>query len=120
MPLWPYFLYLNGDFISSPVRRSVRTEPPGSGWPSYFSSAGLGSKQSMSGAPAIHEEKNDAFHSCGMIEHRLAACSIRVQRFPGRELTDSPNMPAKAIMPKPLPTRRKASRRVIGLSDLCV
>src|SRR5215467_9865623 len=29
------------------------------------------------------------------------------------------NIPAKAIIPKPLPTRRKASRRVNGLPHLC-
>jgi hypothetical protein len=28
-------------------------------------------------------------------------------------------MPANAIMPKPLPTRRNASRRVVGFPGLC-
>ena len=34
--------------------------------------------------------------------------------------SDWPTMPANAIIPKPLPTRRSASRRVIGLLDLCI
>src|SRR5579872_2021939 len=34
--------------------------------------------------------------------------------------SDLPTMPAKAIMPKPLPMRQRASRRVSGLEDLCL
>src|SRR5580658_7462036 len=34
-------------------------------------------------------------------------------------LRDRPSIPANAIMPKPLPTRRRASRRVVGFPGLC-
>ena len=33
MPLLPYFLNLNGDFIRLPVLRSCCRSPPGMGWP---------------------------------------------------------------------------------------
>src|ERR1041385_8392784 len=51
IPHSPYFLNWKGDFISSPVRRSVLMVPPGSGWPSYLASAGLGSKLSIEEQP---------------------------------------------------------------------
>ncbi len=57
MPLCPYFLKLNGDRSSVPVFRSVATNPPGSGWPWYFSSIGFGSKQSTCDAPPFMKRK---------------------------------------------------------------
>ena len=57
MPLWPYFLNVNGDFISEPVLRSVATVPPGSGCPWYFSSIGFGSKLSTCDSPPFMNRK---------------------------------------------------------------
>ena len=51
MPLWPYLRNLNGEGIAPPVGRSVARLPPGSGWPAYFSSAGLGSNVSTCDGP---------------------------------------------------------------------
>ncbi len=56
-PLWPYFLNVNGDFISEPVLRSVATVPPGSGWPWYLSSIGFGSKLSTCDRPPFMNRK---------------------------------------------------------------
>ena len=57
MPPLPYFLNVNGDFISAPVLRSVSTVPPGSGWPWYLSSIGFGSKLSTCERPPFMKRK---------------------------------------------------------------
>ncbi len=57
IPLCPYFLNVNGDFISAPVLRSVATSPPGSGWPWYLSSIGFGSKLSTCESPPFMNRK---------------------------------------------------------------
>src|ERR1700722_19216921 len=46
MPLWPYFLNLNGEGKAAPVLRSVGRFSIGNNLPAYFSSDGLGSKVS--------------------------------------------------------------------------
>ena len=46
IPLWPYFLNLNGEGNAAPVRRSVARFFVGSGFPAYLSSSGFGSKVS--------------------------------------------------------------------------
>jgi hypothetical protein len=56
---------LKGDFISSPVRRSVLMSPPGRGWPSYFSKAGLGSKLSIVEQPPFMNRKITRLTRCG-------------------------------------------------------
>ena len=57
MPLLPYFLNVNGERINVPVLRSVAMVPPGSGWPWYLSSAGLGSKLSTCDSPPFMNRK---------------------------------------------------------------
>ena len=68
MPLWPYFLNVNGDVISAPVLRSVATVPPGSGWPSYLSSIGFGVEGVDLRQAAVHEQEDDALGPRRMIE----------------------------------------------------
>ena len=58
MPLWPYFLNLNGEGNAAPVLRSV-VSVSGSGWPAYFCRAGLGSNVSTCDGPAVQKEMND-------------------------------------------------------------
>src|SRR5579863_5059676 len=51
MPLCPYFLNLKGDFIKLPTRKKLTGVEPGVGWPSYLSTIGLGSNESMCDTP---------------------------------------------------------------------
>ncbi len=53
IPLWPYFLNLNGDGKAAPVLRSVRRFSRGSGWPAYLARSGLGSKVSRCDGPPL-------------------------------------------------------------------
>ena len=83
-----------------------------------FFQLGLGIEAIQSGASSIHEQEDDALHFGRVVENRLTARSI--ERYDSLGLTDGLlSMPAKASIPKPLPTRRKASRRVIGFCELC-
>ena len=65
MPHWPYFLNVNGDFMSTPVLRSVAMLPPGSGCPWYLSSIGLGSKLSTCDSPPFMNRKMTCFAFAG-------------------------------------------------------
>src|SRR6266446_8556495 len=56
MPLWPYFLNLNGDGNAAPVLRSVLIYSPGKGLPAYFSSDGFGSKLSTCEGPPLRKK----------------------------------------------------------------
>ena len=76
MPHWPYFLNAKGDFISSPVRRSVLISPPGSGWPSYFASGGLGIEGIDGGEAAVHEEEDDPLDLLRVVELGDAQAAI--------------------------------------------
>ena len=51
MPLSPYFLNRNGEPRAAPVFRSVRRVGPGSVFPWYFFSIGLGSNVSRCDGP---------------------------------------------------------------------
>ena len=55
MPLWPYFLNLNGEGNAPPVLRSVAYDC-GSGLPAYFSSIGLGSNVSTCDGPPLRKK----------------------------------------------------------------
>src|SRR5262252_6700602 len=57
----PYRLHLNGDFIRLPVLRSVSTDPPGVGCPSYLSSIGFGSNVSTCERPPFMNRKMTRF-----------------------------------------------------------
>src|SRR5688500_5176724 len=59
MPLWPCLANLNGDCIRLPLvlRFVFVANDSGSGWPLYFSSAGLGSKVSMCDGPPFMNKK---------------------------------------------------------------
>src|ERR1700733_3011713 len=57
MPLWPYFLNLNGDFIKLPTRKKLTGVEPGVGSPSYLSTIGLGSNESMCDTPPFIKRK---------------------------------------------------------------
>src|SRR5262245_39893814 len=107
MPLWPYFLNANGDFISAPVFRSVAMLPPGSGWPWYFSSIGFGSKLSTCESPPFMKRKMTCFARAGWC--RPVVCAASSSEFARL---------ANAIMPKPLAIRHRASRRVTGCPSL--
>ena len=117
-PLLPYFVNVNGDCISVPVLRSVATGPPGSGWPWYFASIGFGSKLSTCDRPPFMNRKMTCFAFAGWCRPLkvFAAAFCGAAAAASR---DWPSMPAKAIMPKPLPMRQRASRRVNGGSDRC-
>src|SRR5258705_10358293 len=56
MPLWPYFLNLNGDGNAAPVLRSVLMYSPGKGLPAYLSRDGLGSKLSTWEGPPLRKK----------------------------------------------------------------
>ena len=72
MPHLPYFLNVNGDRISAPVLRSVAMLPPGSGWPWYLSSIGLGSKLSTCESPPFMNRKMTCFALAGWCRPPLA------------------------------------------------
>src|SRR6266853_4024052 len=65
IPLWPYFLNLNGDASRLPVFRSVFKFPEGIGLPSYFVSIGLGSKVSTCDGPPFRNKKITCFARAG-------------------------------------------------------
>src|SRR6476620_10301926 len=70
MPLWPYFLNLNGDGNAPPVLRSVRNDC-GNGLPAYFSKAGLGSNVSTCDGPPLRKKCTTRFArpgKCGAFE----------------------------------------------------
>ena len=71
-----------------PLRRSVEIFGPGIGWPSYFVSAGLGSKVSTCDMPPFRNRKMTCFAlgaKCGW--RKASACSV----------------PCRAARPKPPP-----------------
>ena len=57
MPLWPYFLKVNGDRSRLPVLRSVCRLAVGIGLPWYLLSIGLGSKVSTCDGPPLRNRK---------------------------------------------------------------
>ena len=117
-PLLPYLLNVNGDFISAPVLRSVATLPPGSGCPWYFSSIGLGSKLSTCDSPPFMNRKMTGFARAGWCSPPEPRRPVDFRRRRGSQRLARPR-PAKASMPKPLPMRQSASRRVTGGACLC-
>src|SRR5688572_6009862 len=112
-PLLPYRVNSNGDFIRVPVLRSVATVPPGSGWPWYLASIGLGSKLSTCDSPPFMNRKMTCLARAGWCSPPDAATAFG---FCASSAADSERetRPANAIMPKPLPIRQRASRRVTG------
>src|SRR6266404_998904 len=113
MPLCPYFLNCQGDASSgvSPLVNWLGTLPKlsGSCWPSYFLSAGLGSKVSMwLGAPTMNRKITDlafAGKCCGLGASgfsRAAAKPSRSSRY------------CRASAPNPCAARVSTSRRVMA------
>ena len=88
MPLWPYFLNANGDRISAPVLRSVAMVPPGSGWPWYLSSIGLGSKLSTCDSPPFMNRKIDVLGARGMMQPAGSACRLLIEAGGGQRFAD--------------------------------
>src|SRR5260370_27663784 len=102
--------------MREPVLRSVAMESPGIGWPSYLSSMGLGSKLSTDEQPPFMKRKITRLTRCG--SSSLATATPPSDVVTPARATDCPTIPAKASMPKPLPMRQSASRRVTGLAAL--
>ena len=74
MPLWPYFLNVNGDGNAAPVLRSV-VSVSGSGWPAYFCQRGFRIERVDVRGPAVQKEVNDPLRFAGKVLQsvRLAA-----------------------------------------------
>src|SRR5258705_9339306 len=113
MPLWPYFLNLNGDGNAAPVLRSVLMYSPGKGLPVYFSREGFGSKLSTWEGPPLRKKwttrlalpgKGGALGDSGL--------TFAAARAPGTSKFVSPNNAAKLTAPIPIPHRDRKFRRV--------
>src|SRR5258706_11296648 len=106
MPLCPYFLKPNGDFMRLPTCTVCPAAAigwaPGIGWPLYLSSIGLGSKVSTCDGPPLRNRK--------MTRFTLGAKCGPAGPAEGEDVL-APRIPAKEVMPKPLPIIIKVSRR---------
>ena len=99
--------------MRAPVRRSVFISPVGRGWPSYFSSSGLGSKVSTCETPPFMNRKMMFFARGAKSGLGIGVPIDDTSPFEASSI-DVPTRLAKAIMPKPVPMVFRASRRVRG------
>src|SRR6185503_7745914 len=113
MPLWPYFLNLNGDANAAPVLRSVRGFSIGSNLPAYFWSEGFGSKVSTCDGPPLAKMwmmrlalpgKCGCFGASGLVNPSVARAEFSAPK--------PPNNAPKLSAPIPMPQRPKNSRLV--------
>src|SRR5262245_50218921 len=118
IPTCPYFLNVNGDRISAPVLRSVAMLPPGIGWPWYLSSIGFGSKLSTCERPPFMNRKMTCLALAAWCRPPDARVLGSWSPSVAAAASESPTRLANASMPKPLPMRHSASRRVTGCRAL--
>ena len=64
--------------------------------------------------PAVHEQEDDVLRLRRVMQPAVGERRLLAPRARVAMSSDSPSMPANASMPKPLPMRHSASRRVTG------
>ena len=64
MPLWPYFLNVNGDLISAPVLRSVAIAAAGQRLAVVLVEHRLGIEAVDLRQAAVHEQEDDVLGAC--------------------------------------------------------
>ena len=120
MPHWPYFLNANGDRISDAGLPLGGDRSAGQRLAVVLVEHRLRVEAVHLREAAVHEEEDDVLRlrrddagrrSRDRLPHAAPAIVVAVA-------IDSPTMPAKASMPKPLPMRQSASRRVTGCGCL--
>ena len=130
MPLWPYFLNLNGDANAAPVLRSVGRLRAAAACRAYLSSSGLGSNVSTCDGPPFMNRWTTRLALAGkgasLGQERVCRAGDRGHGEVAAGLASAPAaavrdaMPASASMardrrrpPIPMPERQSSSRRVM-------
>src|SRR5947207_728502 len=120
MPLLPYFRNLNGDRRAPLVLRSVRRLGPGSGLPWKRSRSGLGSKVSTWEGPPFMNRWTTRWAfggNCGFFG-ASGLMSVEAARAGVLSRPSDSSTPASPRRPKPMPLRRRSSRRVSNGSSM--
>ena len=120
MPLLPYFLNVNGDLHQRAGLALGRDRAAGQRLAVVLVEHRLRIEAVDLRQAAVHEQEDDALRARRMIELALVDGRRPAPSAPAACASDSPTRLANASMPKPLPMRHSASRRVMRLSgDLC-
>ena len=118
MPLWPYFLNVNGERISSPVLPLGRDRPAGQRLAVILVEHRLGIEGVDLRRAAVHEQEDDALGARGVIQLALVDAAVLRER-PGRPDDRLADQAGERQHAEPVAHPAQASRRVSGCRDLC-